>query len=281
MAIKNILVYVDGSSSSSVAIKGAIKVAKDFDARLTGFYLIPNFNAVASMPEGAVLSEAVIAGMREDADKKATAAKTLFDEEAKLLSLKTDWACIDTSRPGSQSTSASLAFYSDLTIISQHDEEDVEADATLPQDIVVDSGRPIMLIPKTTNTTDFGKHIMIAWKEGSEAARAVSDALPFLSRAEAVSIVTVAKKGAIKDAEVVLEKVKQQLFDHEIKAITVALTPKDGESTSTAIFEHTKQSGADMLVTGAFSRARWKENLFGGVTKSIFESVPLPTLLSH
>lgn len=281
MIIRNILVYVDGSSSSSVAIKGAIKIAKDFDAKLTGFYLIPNFNIAAAMPDGAMVSEAVVAGMREDADKKAAAAKKLFGEETKSLSLKTDWACIDASRPGPQSKPASMSFYSDLTVISQYDDEAAEADATLPQDLVVDSGRPVMLIPKTATTTDFGKHIMIAWKEGSEAARAMSDALPFLSRAETVSVVTVAKQDATEDAVAVLEKVKQLLLDHGIKAIKVALTPKDGESTSTAIFEHAEQSGADMLVAGAFSRARWKENLFGGVTKSIFESVPVPTLISH
>ena len=280
--MKNILVYVDGSPGSGTALKGAVRIASDFDAKLTGFYVIPDFTIVAAVPEGAMMSEQLLADMRGNAEKKAAAAETLFRDETGTSSKKSDWVCLDATLRGTRDAAASLAFYSDLTVIAQYDDETpADNDASLPQDLVVDSGRPIILLPKTADTAGFGKHVMIAWKESCEAARAVSDALPFLSRAETVTVMTVAKQDKTEDAEAVLEKIKQLLGDHGIKPVPEAVAAKDGESTSATMFAHAHRSGADMLVAGAYSHSRWREGLFGGVTKSIFDSVPIPTLLSH
>jgi nucleotide-binding universal stress UspA family protein len=280
MTIKNILVYVDGSPGSGTALKGAVRIASDFDAKLTGFYVIPDFAIVAAVPEAAMMSEQLLADMRENAEKKAVAAETLFREASKTLGEKSDWVCEDGALSGTRDAAAALAFYSDLTVIGQYDDETpTENDASLPQDLVVDSGRPLILLPKTADMAGFGNHVMIAWKESREAARAVSDALPFLSGAKTVTVMTVAKQDKTEGAD--LGKIKQFLGEHGIKATVDSVTAKDGESTSAAMFAHAHRSGADMLVAGAYSHSRWREGLFGGVTKSIFNSISIPTLLSH
>ncbi len=39
--------------------------------------------------------------------------------------------------------------------------------------------------------------------------------------------------------------------------------------------------GADMIVMGAFGRARWREMILGGMTRNMLADMPLPILMSR
>jgi nucleotide-binding universal stress UspA family protein len=39
--------------------------------------------------------------------------------------------------------------------------------------------------------------------------------------------------------------------------------------------------GADLLVMGGYGRARVREMVFGGVTRTVVETAPLPVFMSH
>jgi nucleotide-binding universal stress UspA family protein len=44
---------------------------------------------------------------------------------------------------------------------------------------------------------------------------------------------------------------------------------------------HAADSAADLLVMGGYGHSRLREFVLGGVTRSIFQSMTLPVLLSH
>ncbi|MIL10174.1 universal stress protein, partial [Salmonella enterica subsp. enterica] len=52
-------------------------------------------------------------------------------------------------------------------------------------------------------------------------------------------------------------------------------------SIEQAIVAHTLENGADLLVMGAYGHSWLREFLFGGVTRSILETTPVPTFVSH
>ncbi|MEL0022500.1 MAG: hypothetical protein VW709_21765, partial [Rickettsiales bacterium] len=60
----------------------------------------------------------------------------------------------------------------------------------LPDDVVLDSGRPVLVVPYTYSGDEAGQRIMVAWNASREAARAVSDAMPFFAAAQSVEIIS-------------------------------------------------------------------------------------------
>src|SRR3569833_2591484 len=77
------------------------------------------------------------------------------------------------------------ARYSDLVIIGQNDpDEPLQGQrADLPEYVVMNAGRPVLIVPYAGRFESVGKRAQVAWDGGLEAARAVTAALPTLRRA--------------------------------------------------------------------------------------------------
>ena len=54
-----------------------------------------------------------------------------------------------------------------------------------------------------------------------------------------------------------------------------------GTPIARVILEHGKRAGSDLLVIGAYSHARLKELLLGGVTRTFLAQMPVPILISR
>ena len=67
---------------------------------------------------------------------------------------------------------------------------------------------------------------------------------------------------------------------HGLRVTTTSL-PRAGESTGRCIVRHVVESGADLLVAGAYGHARWRELVLGGVTRELLATSPVPMLFSH
>jgi len=86
---------------------------------------------------------------------------------------------------------SALARLHDLTIVLQPESGQDTSDNTIPQEILFQSGGPVLLIPYTHKGPFEPKHIGIAWDGSRLAARALRDAAPLLARAQAITIVSV------------------------------------------------------------------------------------------
>ena len=280
MAIKNILVHVDSSTQSAAIVKAAASVAKKFDAGLNGFHVLPDVAVAAAVPGGGMVSATIVEDMQEDAEKRAGRAEEIFRKAADELASPDGWVCVDSMGIGSRAAAARVAYYADLVVMGRLGEEDEPvASGVYPQDLVVDSGRPLLFMPPTDGPASIGKTVVVAWSESREAARSVQDALPFLMAADTVKIVSVVKKD--EDGSESVRKMARLLKDHGIEGAAETVTAQDDQSTSGALFDYARKVGADLMVAGAYSHSRLREGIFGGVTKSIFDSAPLPVLLSH
>jgi len=118
---------------------------------------------------------------------------------------------------------------------------------------------------------------MIGWNGRTEAVRAIPAALPFLKRADTVSVVTAktAKTGANEG-----ESLIDYLSWHGIKADLAILEPK-GAPIGEALLNKANEISADLLVMGGHGHSRFRELLLGGVTKYVFSHAALPVLIAH
>ena len=120
---------------------------------------------------------------------------------------------------------------------------------------------------------------MIAWDGSRVAARAVSDARDFLQRAQSITIVSVTDEKILPHDDPG-NKLAEYLIRHDLQA-TVAQVQGRGHPIAETLQEHARETGADMLVMGAFGHSRIRDFVLGGATNGILKDLRLPVLLSH
>jgi nucleotide-binding universal stress UspA family protein len=141
----------------------------------------------------------------------------------------------------------------------------------------MDTGKPLLIAPATAPAS-LGRRVVIAWKDTPEAARAVSCALPFIARAEQVTIVSVADDAESQDPSTA--RLLRALLWHN-KA-TDARSLVRGDSSAVEVLHREAASlSADLLVMGGYSHSRLRQVVFGGFTRSTLGGADIPVLMAH
>ncbi|TIS70092.1 MAG: universal stress protein, partial [Mesorhizobium sp.] len=122
-----------------------------------------------------------------------------------------------------------------------------------------------------------GKTVLVAWKDGREARRALSDSLPFLANANEVVIATMEADSG-QDARNSLADVAVFLEQHGITARTEVIA---GEADGERLVAFARLIRADLIVSGAYGHSRLREWAFGGVTRSLIGESGINRLLSN
>jgi len=143
-------------------------------------------------------------------------------------------------------------------------------------DLVFRSGRSVMMLPDDYNGTMLD-NLLVAWNGRAECARAVGGALPVLKKANKVSILQV---GDLGDDRPTLNDIAFYLETHGISADHIQLASSE-QSVGEAVLQTAHQARADAIVIGAFSTARWRERILGGVTRHLIENSGIPIYMSH
>jgi nucleotide-binding universal stress UspA family protein len=165
----------------------------------------------------------------------------------------------------------------DLIVVSRQGSGD-EGQGTMavsPGDLIMESGRPILVVPPLKDQV-FANRIIIAWKDTREARRAVWDSLPFLKRADVVFVVAIGgsdRKDSANDVSAYLAR-------HGIASRTLLRPTPDG-SVAEDILQVADDEGANLIVSGAYGHSRSREWMFGGVTRDLLNDAPVCCLMSH
>lgn len=156
-------------------------------------------------------------------------------------------------------------------------EEDPWLEATLNA-ILMDSARPLLVAPRTP-VSQLGKNIAIAWNNSPEAVRAINAALPFLLKADAVTVL-IADEG---HADAAIRELQNWLGWHGISINTRPVKPVGlaGNAVGGALLETALREQADLLVMGAFTHSRLRQLILGGVTRHVLDHATIPLLLCH
>lgn len=145
-------------------------------------------------------------------------------------------------------------------------------------DLLMQAGRPILVIPPKCDGLVLG-HVMLAWKDGREARRAATDALPLLKKASRVTIVTLAAKDQIAATEESVNQVIAWLGHHGIAAEKRVEKALGDDADQLNLIAH--QQNADIIVAGAYGHSRMREWALGGVTRDLLMRDDRPALVSH
>jgi nucleotide-binding universal stress UspA family protein len=173
---------------------------------------------------------------------------------------------------------ANEARAADLVVIGQDDLPGDVGRTYDPGTIILTAGRPVLVVPRAIHGLAASR-ALIAWKDTREARRAVRDALPFLKKAESVSIALAnPEKSTGADAQVA--DVVGYLARHGVKVDKQIATVADQEEGE-ILLQLAEDTRTDLLVAGAYGRSRFSEWIFGGVTRHLLRNSPVPCLFSN
>ena len=271
-----ILVPVADRPECANALRAAFALGKRVGASVSGCHIRPHRH-----PEVSLSMAFADAAWRKKSTKTASKhAKTLYEQIAEhngydfIRRARVTPGAMWSERVGSPGIVLSIVGpISDLTVVSRPAKRGGVADMFMSA-ALFESRCPVLILPKNGRKT-LGKNVCIAWNQSSEAAKAVKAALPLLERAEKVTIVSCGPEDHIGPKSAQLAA---YLAHWGIRSERVQTRGRDVEAELLASY---KEAGADLLVAGAYSRNRWREKIFGGMTEYLIRKARMPVLMWH
>jgi len=283
MTYKTVLVHVDDSSGASVRIRAAVALAAQEKTHLVGAAMSGvsrYFYTGTAFDDNDPNMIEYLSAYAEVLEERAREALNDFNKIASEADALSYEAVLDKDEAH---TGFSLrARYSDLAVISQFNpgEQSPSITPDFPEYVVINSGRPVLIIPYGRDVSIFGKRVLVAWDGSVSATRALYNALPLLQRSEQVHLTVFNPDssnevhGAQPGADIAL-----YLSRHNIKVIV------DSELSTGNVghkmLAHAAEMDADLLVMGCYGHSRFREILLGGVTHTVLHSMNIPVLMSH
>lgn len=282
-AVARFVVYVSGSPNGTATIEMAARVAQSFGASLLGMHVVESASAAFAPVPAVTLDPMSTEEFRRRAKARAGTAEAQFREIASKFKCDSLWLRIEDGVVSTRDQAAHAMHLADYIVAEQGAPGDLATNwQGRIEDSIVDGGRPLILHPRDWSDSVGEREALIAWKPTGEAARAVHDALPFLSRLERVTVTSVSDqekpKPNIREPGKVLA---DYLEARGIRAISEPLFDIDRGKTGDALLQKAAGMGADLLVLGGYSHSRLREGLFGGVTRDVIENTAVPALISH
>lgn len=278
MNFQTLLAILHSETDAPRLLDFALPFAARHECRLIGLHAEALPVVLTTPMEGPFL--AVTADMETASVERHARLQAMVEDRAKREGVSLEWRGFDSISGDSAISGIDSARGADLVLVLQNDPEGV-ATADV-ETLLFHSGRPVLFVPYNYSGggAPFTK-AMIAWNGSKESARAAFDSLPLLKEAGQVEILTIdAPEGEGQSGGKDGTAIAAALARHGIE-VTILARHSGKNAEVDIVTSAIMESGADLLVMGAFGRSRLAEFVFGGMTRSVLQAMPVPTLMSR
>jgi nucleotide-binding universal stress UspA family protein len=285
MTMRGILVHVDEHRALQSVLSCALLAARRFNGQMDGLHARPGAPRIIPVaPEGAFIPASEIVEDLERADRDLDRR-----ERFETFMREHGVAAAGSVLPGAELAAAwrddGVAGYEalgglgrtyDLIVVGRPLPGAAVPSMSALEAALFESGRPILIAPPAP-PHKLGEVVVVAWNGSTETARTIALAMPFLSQAETVVVLSV-EEGMVPGPSGA--EIAQGLVRNGIAARTQQI--RAGErSTGAAILEECAALGADLLLKGAYTHSRLRQMIFGGATSHILGAAELPVIMAH
>jgi nucleotide-binding universal stress UspA family protein len=278
MAIKSILCHM----ANDVRHRDRLELAIELTVRFSGHLDVLYNTAPVSMPAGAAgraASNAYLAEQRDVAKKRAEDIRQELVDRFSKADCSHEYHLTEGDHVEHLAEHANL---SDLVVVSQAPPKGVTSSIALhhPEEVALEAGCATLVLPHEeifwSPGRKVGRQVAVAWRNCKEAIRAVRESMPFLLEADEVHVFTEQEEARMLKGV----GIGRYLSLHGVKA-TVHTDIDSGGNVGEQLLARAAAFDCDLLVMGAYSRARWRELLMGGVSEYMLHHLDRPVLMSH
>ncbi len=261
MKIKDILVHLDTSKACWTRVQAAINLARKHDACLRGLY-------VYESPRMKNTGEAV------------ARVQEAFQQQISAAGIASGWVAVDlgVSKISVVEMLSYQTCFTDMFVVSHP--TDWRQDQTTAysglERLLLGAGCPLLVVPVSGALATLGERIMVSWKSGPKAARAMHDAMPLMSLAKQINLISVGKITGFAEE---VGHLKDYLACHNLKA-NIEQIPKSSLSIGDTLLNLCTDDAIDLIVMGVhLTTSRGKLGL-GEVGNHLLGQMTVPLLLS-
>jgi nucleotide-binding universal stress UspA family protein len=287
MTMRGILVHVDEHRALQSVLTSALHAARRFDGQIDGLHARPGAPRIIPVaPEGAFIPASEIVEDLERADRDLDRQlRERFDAFMRehgvpaagsvLAGAEVAAAWRDDAVAGYEALGSVGRAY-DLIVVGRPLPGAAVPSMSALEAALFESGRPILIAPPAP-PDKMGEVVVVAWNGSTETARTIALAMPFLTQAETVVVLSV-EDGMVPGPSGA--EIAKGLVRNGIAARTQQI--RAGErSVGAAILEECATQGADLLLKGAYTHSRLRQMIFGGATSHILGAAELPVIMAN
>lgn len=279
MGYKTILTVVT-QPGQDAQIDAAVALARREDAHLDVFCL-----GVDHTQTGYYYAGASAYVFQEAIDRAMASAETLEAEvRARLSAEDIRWSAESAvaQMGGVSALIAQRVRFADLVVLTKPYGAAATPDAeAVVEAALFEGGCPVLVLPEGQTSVDqIGRRVLVGWNQSDEALMAVRRALPLLKAADAVEIAVVAPSPHSPEGSDPGGALCQMLTRHGVKC-DIAVLAKTLPTVSEVLNRRAAETGADLIVMGAYSHSRLREAIMGGATRHMLERASLPMLMAR
>jgi nucleotide-binding universal stress UspA family protein len=275
MTFKTIMVHVDVETSATPQLKFGWELARRFEADLIVF-AAAEANRIVPVGDNGIAAAEV---MRQQLEEIEVRLRRLQQKVHDVTNddPRVSWhGCIgDPTR-----LLALHARATDLIVVGSRSRDVPRSYRSVVDtgSLILSAGRPVLMVSHNLAPLRY-ENVVVAWKDTREARRAVVDAMPFLTKAQHVLVVTVEEDDP-KGARESVADVVRFLTNHGVNVRSEVVDA--GSSQAVAVLAQlASENGANLIVAGGYGHSRPREWAFGGMTRSLLNETSLHRLFSN
>jgi nucleotide-binding universal stress UspA family protein len=280
--LRDLMVHLDGTEADETRLQHAESIAAMSGAHLTGIYTnpLPDYGMVPGDAGGA--AGIAMLDVEERIRREGDLTCERLRDRLSRLAVPNDLRRIEHTLGAIFGATAAEARWSDLFVATCPYREDGWANwDDVVEAVLFEGGHGVYLVPPSSKPWKKLNRVLVAWTDTREAARAVTQALPFLratSDAEIVIVDAADKETATRGYAAA--DIAAHLDRHGVK---VAIRPLEAgkQRVSEMLLDESRRRSADLIVMGAYGHSRWREWIIGGTTREMLASSEIPILMAH
>lgn len=283
MAYKTILLHCNDEQRFPGMLAAATSIAIANGSHLIGLAIMPPIIIVPGSEAGA---GTVIEDHREQYKPQLSRMHEAFMTATSSAKIDAEWLEIDGENENPFGDVARIAVShartADLVVSSAANPNwQLSGYLDIGEALVMDSGRPVLMLPRTPSREAAGKRIMLAWNASRESTRAIFDSLPLLEKAEKVFVAQISENGHAREVHRLPDSyICKTLARHGVNCEMMA--PTEAQSgMGSELVKAAERCRADMMVMGCYGHSRMRELFLGGASRHMLQHMPLPVLMSH
>lgn len=267
--LQSILVHVDASDACITRLRLARALGGRVGGSVTALYAV----TPASLRRSLLFT----AGLPDESqlaydDARLARARKRVDDACTDPGVQVEWREALDERDFTRQ-----ALYCDLVVLGPHDDaqRDAGVSAGFVPAVIIESGKPALVIPNVGYCDPSFDSVFVAWKETRESARALTAAIPFMQQANHVHL---AIDAAVSEEHRSLLRRFVQRHGVDVQVSVVASPAADVGDT---LLKAAADVDAGLIVMGCYGHSRGREWVLGGATRTILRSMTRPVLLAH